>query len=272
MNDPVSSPFVRVGRDGGVVTLTLNRPDALNRFTTGDQFLKLASRIREVNADPTAHALVITGEGRAFCAGGDIRKMAAREGFSAGSVADIQQRYRQTVHQVPLALAEADIPTIAAVNGAAYGAGCDLACFCDIRLAARSATFAVSFAQLGIVSGDGGSWMLPRLVGRSKAMELTFTADPIDAKTALRIGLVSSVVDDDELLPQAHGLAQRIARHPAQAMRMSKRLLRDSEQMNLPGHLDLVAAFQAIAHVSPEHLAAVETAVAGLERRHPSPG
>lgn len=267
MTSPEPSPFVRVDRDGSIVTLTLNRPDTLNRLTTGDQFLELASRIRAVNADPAARALIITGEGRAFCAGGDIRKMAAREGFSAGSVADIQQRYRQTVHQVPLALAEADIPTIAAVNGAAYGAGCDLACFCDIRLAARSATFAVSFAQLGIVSGDGGSWMLPRLVGRSKAMELTFTADPFDAEAALRIGLVSSVVDDDALLPHAHGLAQRIARHPGEAMRMSKRLLRDSEQMNLPGHLDLVAAFQAIAHLSPEHLAAVETAVAGLGRR-----
>ncbi|EKD97491.1 MAG: enoyl-CoA hydratase/isomerase family protein 35, partial [uncultured bacterium] len=122
MSDPEASPFVRVIRKGGVVTLMLSHPERLNRLTAGDQFLDLAARIREVNADPTARVLVITGEGRAFCAGGDIRKMAAREGFSAGSVADIQQRYRQTVHQVPLALAEADIPTIAAVNGPAYGA------------------------------------------------------------------------------------------------------------------------------------------------------
>ncbi len=271
MNGAAASPFVRVGHEDGIVTLTLSRPETLNRLTTGDQFLELAQRIREVQADPTARVLVITGEGRAFCAGGDIRKMAAREGFSAGSVSEIQQRYRQTIHQVPLALTEADIPTIAAVNGAAYGAGCDLACFCDLRVAARSATFAVSFAQLGIVSGDGGSWILPRLVGRSKAMELTFTADPIDAEAALRIGLVSSVVDDDALLAHAHGLARRIARHPSDAMQMSKRLLKSSEQMNLAGHLDLVAAFQAIAHASPEHLAAVEAAVAGLKARNQNP-
>lgn len=271
MNRQDASPYVRLSSDSGIFTLTLSHPETLNRLATGDQFLELAAWIRQVNADPTARVLVITGEGRAFCAGGDIRKMAAREEFSAGSVADIQQRYRQTVHQVPLALTEIDIPTIAAVNGAAYGAGCDLACFCDIRLASRSATFAVTFAQLGIVSGDGGSWILPRLIGRSKAMELTFTADPIDAETALRIGLVSSVVDDVALLSHAHELAQRIARHPAEAMRMNKRLLRDSEQMNLPGHLDLVAAFQAIAHLSPEHLAATSSAVSQLQRRGGGP-
>lgn len=259
--------FVREIRDGQVVTLTLDHPDTLNRFVTEEQFLELAARIRAVNADPAARALIITGAGRAFCAGGDLRRMAAREGFSGGSVADIQRRYRQSVHQVPLALSEADIPTLAAVNGAAYGAGCDLACFCDIRVAAQSASFSASFAQLGIVSGDGGSWMLPRLVGRSKAMELAFTADPIDAATALRIGLVSSVVDDAALPAHALALAQRIARHPPEAMRMTKRLIRDAEQQNLPQHLDVVAAFQAIAHVSPEHLAAVRTAMDAMARR-----
>jgi enoyl-CoA hydratase/carnithine racemase len=263
----VPTAFVCESRDGDVVTLTLDHPETLNRLTTEDQFVELATRIRTAGADPSVRALIITGAGRAFCAGGDLRKMAAREGFSAGSVADIELRYRQSVHQVPLALAETDVPTIAAVNGAAYGAGCDLACFCDIRIAARSASFAVSFAQLGIISGDGGAWMLPRLVGRSKAMELAFTADPIDAEAAHQIRLVSAVVDDNDLLPEALALAQRIARHPPGAMRMHKRLLRESEQMSLRHHLDLVAAFQAIAHMSPEHLGAVEAIVAQLGRR-----
>lgn len=261
------SPFVRVSRDGDIVTLTLDHPDSLNRLTSEAQFLELAARIREVAADRTARALIVTGRGRAFCAGGDIRKMAAREGFSAGTVADIQQRYRNSVHQVPLALAAIDIPTIAAVNGPAYGAGCDLACFCDIRVAARGASFAFSFARLGIVPGDGGAWMLPRLVGRSRAMELAFTADAIDAETALRIALVSAVVDDDALLAHVNALAKRIARHPPDAIRMTKRLLRDSEQMSLTSHLDVVAAFQAIAHVAPEHLAAVQSAVETLQQR-----
>nr|WP_319016930.1 enoyl-CoA hydratase-related protein [Diaphorobacter aerolatus] len=115
--------------------------------------------------------------------------------------------------------------------------------------------------------GDGGAWMLPRLVGRSKAMELAFTADPIDAETAQRIQLVSAVADDDRLQHEAMALAKRIARHPPNAMRMHKRLLRESEQLSLQNHLDLVAAFQAIAHMAPEHLGAVGTAVAALERR-----
>lgn len=259
--------FVKASTQGDVVTLVLDHPEALNRLETEEQFIELAGKIREVSADRTARALVITGRGAAFCAGGDIRKMAVREGFSAGTAADIQQRYRDSVHQVPLALSEIDIPTIAAVNGPAYGAGCDLACFCDIRLAVPEATFAVSFVQLGIVPGDGGAWILPRLVGRSKAMELTFTADPINAEQALRIGLVSEVVNADELLARAQGLAARIARHPTSAMRMTKRLLRESEYSSLPNHLDLVAAFQAIAHMTPEHLAAVQTVLVRLQDR-----
>ena len=239
----------------------------LNRFSTEEQFLELAAAIREAGGDPTVRALVITGAGRAFCSGGDVGRMAAREGFSAGGVGDIRERYRRSVHQVPFALWETEIPTIAAVNGAAYGAGCDLACFCDIRIASETASFCVSFARLGIVSGDGGAWMLPRLVGRSKAMELAFTAAPIDAETARRIGLVSDVVGADELLPRTMALAHRIAAHPAEAMRMNKRLLRDAEQLGLTAHLDMVAAFQAIAHMAPEHLDAASAALRSLRRR-----
>lgn len=241
-----ASAFVRRDDDDGVVTLTLNHPDTLNRFSDGSQFLELAAHVRRANADPAVRVLLITGAGKAFCAGGDLRHMAEREGFSAGDVAQVQARYRETVHQLPAALAEADVPTIAAVavNGAAYGVGCDLACFCDIRIAAESARFSVSFARLGIVAGDGGAWMLPRLVGRSKAMELAFTAESIDAREALRIGLVSDVAPDDRLGQRAAQLARKIARHPSAALRMHKRLLRDAEQHTLATHLDVVAAFQ----------------------------
>lgn len=267
MSGPAALPFVQASRQGDVVTLLLDHPETLNRLATEAQFLELAGQIRSVGADTSVRALVITGQGPAFCAGGDIRKMAAREGFSAGTAADIQERYRRSVQQVPLALSEIDIPTIAAVNGPAYGAGCDLACFCDIRLAARNASFSFSFVQLGIVPGDGGAWMLPRLIGRSNAMEMAFTAEPIDAETALRIGLVSHVVDGSELLDRAHALANRIAEHPARAVRMTKRLLRDAEHSTLANHLDIAAAFQAIAHLTPEHLAAVEAVLARLQRR-----
>lgn len=258
-------PFIQRCDRNGVVTLVLNHPFTLNRFRSVGQFIELAEHIRSVNADSTAKVLVITGKGKAFCVGGDLRQMAARKCFSAGDVAEVKERYRNTIHQVPKALAEIEIPTIAAVNGPAYGAGCDLACFCDIRIAAESASFSVSFARLGIVAGDGGAWMLPKLVGRSKSMELAFTADPIGAKEAWRIGLVSDVVADDELLQHAEGLARRIARHPARAMRMNKRLLRDAEQHTLATHLDVVAAYQAIAHATEEHLEAVHETIKAIK-------
>jgi enoyl-CoA hydratase/carnithine racemase len=267
MSGPAARPFVQASRQGDVVTLRLDHPETLNRLASEAQFLELAGQIRSVAADTSVRALVITGQGAAFCAGGDIRNMAAREGFSAGTAADIEERYRRSVHQVPRALSEIDIPTIAAVNGPAYGAGCDLACFCDIRLAARNASFSFSFVQLGIVPGDGGAWMLPRLIGRSNAMEMAFTADPVDAETALRIGLVSQVVDGSQLLDRAHAIANRIAQHPARAVRMTKRLLRDAEHTTLAKHLDLAAAFQAIAHLAPEHLVAVAAVLARLQQR-----
>jgi enoyl-CoA hydratase/carnithine racemase len=267
MSAPTTSRFVQVERHGDIVTLSLSHPAELNKLATDEQFLELAEHIRRVNADRSARALIITGQGKAFCAGGDIHQMARKEGFSAGTPQDVRLKYKQAVQQVPLALYEADIPTIAAVNGAAYGAGCDLACMCDMRIASTNATFCVSFAQLGIVSGDGGSWMLPRLVGRSKAMELTFTAEPVGAEEALKCGLVSRVVEPDRLLCEALALAEKISRHPSEAVRMAKRLIRDAEHVSFASHLDMAAAFQAIAHASPEHQAAVDATVERLKNR-----
>lgn len=213
MNMAPAQDFVRRTEAGGVVTLTLSHPETLNRFSSEAQFLELAEHIRHVNTDADARVLIITGQGSAFCAGGDLNQMAMREGFSAGDVAAVQARYRATVHQLPTALNEVDIPTIAAVNGPAYGAG------------------------------------------------------PIDAHEAKRIGLVSQVVADDVLQEEVNNVAQSIARHPGQALRMNKRLLREAEQFTLPNHLDLVAAFQAIAHASDEHVAAVRGVLHAMSER-----
>lgn len=258
--------FIRLERSGAVATLILQNPEDLNRLAAPVQFLELAAAISEANLDPSVRALVLTGEGKAFCAGGDLNKMARREGFSEGTPLEIWDRYLATVQKVAATLELSDVPTIAAVNGAAYGAGCDFASFCDMRIAASCATFCVSFAQLGIVSGDGGSWMLPRIVGRSKAMELTFTAEPIDAAEALGIGLVSKVVAPEDLRGAADELAQKIARHPRQAVRMGKKLLRASDSMSLERHFDLAAAFQGMLHVSSEHLAAVQARLNALKK------
>jgi enoyl-CoA hydratase/carnithine racemase len=142
---------------------------------------------------------------------------------------------------------------IGAVNGAAIGAGCDLAMMCDIRLASERASFAESFVQLGLIPGDGGSWFLPRAVGSERAAEMTFTGDRVDAATAYEWGMVSRVVPHDDLLPQVHALAERIAKNPGHSLRMAKRLLQESRTGSLESTLVMAAAMQPLAHRDPEH-------------------
>ncbi|MBT4905720.1 MAG: enoyl-CoA hydratase, partial [Rhodospirillaceae bacterium] len=160
-----------------------------------------------------------------------------------------------------------EVPTIAAVNGAAVGAGCDLACMCDIRIASEKARFAESFAKLGIISGDGGAFLLPKLVGMSKAAEMTFTGDMIGADEALECGLVSRVVPHDALMDEAHILAGKIAANPGHSLRMSKKLLREGVHSRLETVLEMAAAFQALAHHTPEHDDAVNALIASLEKK-----
>ena len=146
----------------------------------------------------------------------------------------------------------------------AIGAGCDLACMCDIRIAAQNARFAESFVKLGIIAGDGGAWLLPRLVGFSKACELAFTGDMLDAQEALACGLVSRVVPDAELLTSARTLAERIAGNPSHAVRMTKRLIMQGRSMRLDASLEMAAAMQSLAHAAPDHREAV---AAFIEKR-----
>lgn len=160
-----------------------------------------------------------------------------------------------------------EVPVIAAVNGAAIGAGCDLACMCDIRIAAQSAKFAESFVKLGIIAGDGGAWLLPRIVGFSKATELALTGEMIDAEEALAIGLVSRVVPDAELMDSARRLAEKIAANPPHAVRMTKRLLREGQIADLKNSLEMAAAMQSLAHATRDNEEAID---AFIEKRRPN--
>jgi enoyl-CoA hydratase/carnithine racemase len=159
-----------------------------------------------------------------------------------------------------------DVPLIAAVNGYAIGAGCDLACMCDIRIASETARFAESFIKVGLVPGDGGAWLLPRVVGMSKAAEMSFTGEMLDAAAALSCGLVSRVVAPEALLDEAMALARRIAANPGPTLRLTKRLLREGQTTRLDSLLELSAAYQAIAHKTAEQVEAVN---AFVEKRAP---
>ncbi|MGQ0510931.1 MAG: crotonase/enoyl-CoA hydratase family protein [Betaproteobacteria bacterium] len=251
------SDFVLYEKDGAVVTLTLNRPDERNALSTQAQWDELAAACAAIQADESVKAVILTGAGTAFSAGGNVKDMRDKKGIAGGTPYQIAQGYLRGIQQIPLALHRLEVPSIAAVNGAAIGAGCDLACMCDIRIASDKAKFAESFVKLGIIPGDGGAWLLQRTIGYQRAAELSFTGDTIDAQAALAIGLVTRVVAPEALMPAAKELAGRIAANSGPALRMAKRLLRQAQTARLDETLQLSAALQALAHHTTEHDAAV---------------
>jgi enoyl-CoA hydratase/carnithine racemase len=259
--------FLTIERCGGIVTLTMSEPATRNALTDNSAVDEFAAVCAEVNANPADKVVIVTGGGPVFSSGGNISTM-HRGMDPAMSCEAMVADYAQGIQRLPLALTTLEVPTIAAVNGPALGAGCDLACMCDIRIASETATFAESFIHFGIVPGDGGAWLLPRIVGISKAAEMSFTGDTLTAAEALEIGLVSRVVAADALLREARALAGRIASKSAPALRFTKRLLRESPHQSLASLLAMSAAYQGILHKTPEHRAAVEAFEA---RRHSRP-
>lgn len=258
--------FLSIEREEGVVIATMNSPEDRNALTSGAQMEEFVALARGLGRDRSAKALILTGAGTAFCAGGNVKDMRSKQGIFGGTPYALRESYRHGIQTIPLALYDLEIPVIAAVNGPAIGAGLDLACMCDIRLASTSARFAESFVKLGIVPGDGGAWLLPRAIGLQRATMMAFTGDPIDAHTAEQWGLVLSVHEPGELLPSALDLARRIAANPGHALRMTKRLLREGQHMRLDSLLELSAAFQSLAHHAADHDEAV---AAFLDRRPP---
>lgn len=251
-------------RDDGVLVLTLNRPDRLNALPDLGDGDEVAAICEAVNADMSIRCVVLTGCGRAFSAGGDLNAMKARSDLFEGSGAAIRERYRRVVHRIVRAFYGLEVPLITAVNGPAMGLGCDIAGLGDIRIASDRASFGVPFLKLGIIPGDGGSWLLPRNVGYVRAAEMLFTARSIDAATADAWGLVNRVVPHESLMQEAMITARQVAAQPPQALRMSKALLRQGRDMNFDQMLEMSAAMQALAHLTEDH---IEGVTAVLEKR-----
>ncbi len=260
--------FVLYETSGRVVTLTLNNPEERNAIGTREQCEDIARAAERVNGDASVSAVILTGAGRDFCSGGNLKKIGTASDFARGAnPATTRDNYRRGVQRLVRALWGIEVPAIAAVNGAAIGLGCDIACMCDIRIAANSARFAESFLKIGLIPGDGGAWFLPRVVGFSKAAEMTFTGDLVDADSAMAWGLVSKLVPGERLLEEAQSLAGRIVANPPQALRLAKRLLRESQHARLDDLLELSAAFQALAQESEDHAEAV---AAAIDKREPT--
>jgi enoyl-CoA hydratase/carnithine racemase len=252
---------------GHVGLLTLNRPESLNALGAPGDGDTVAQVCEQVNADQDIRCVVLTGAARAFSAGGDVKAMKARQGAFAGSGIAIREGYRRNIHRIVRSIYGLEVPSIAAVNGAAIGLGCDVACMTDIRICAENARFGVTFLKLGLIPGDGGAWLLPRTIGMSRAAELLFTGDVIDAATAQAWGLVSRVVPADSLLDEAITLANRIAVQPPHALRLAKTLLRQGQTASFDTLMEMSAAAQAIAHLTEDHMEGVD---AILEKREPA--
>jgi 2-(1,2-epoxy-1,2-dihydrophenyl)acetyl-CoA isomerase len=263
----MTESFALYAKDGRVATITLNSPDTRNAIGTHEDCRDLVAAVQQAQDDDAVSCVILTGKGSAFSAGGNLKAMKERSGIGPMAHPDATRaNYKRGVQKIIEALWNCEIPLIGAINGHAIGLGLDLACLCDIRIAADSAKFASSFIKVGIVPGDGGAWILPRAVGLSNAAELIFTGDTVDAAEALRLGLISRAVPVDRLMGEARALAARITANPAKVLRLSKRLLREGQQQRLSDVLELSAAFQALAHETEDHAEALD---AFLEKRAP---
>lgn len=239
--------------DDGFAVLTLNRPEVRNALTDTEMLWEII----EVFENPPERVLVLTGAGSAFSAGGNVRDMAAGTGMFSGSVGEVAENYRRTIQRLTRAVAHTEAVTVAAVNGPAIGAGFDLVLGCDLRLGSEDAWFAHTFVDLGIIPGDGGAWLLPRVVGWQAATEIALTARRVKAMEAVDLDILLRVVEPERLMEESRALAAEIASKPRHSVRYTKRLLRHARTMDLEGFLEFSAALQALSHAEPEHAEAV---------------
>ncbi|MGB9803167.1 enoyl-CoA hydratase/isomerase family protein [Desulfofundulus sp.] len=257
-----------------IATITLNNPDRLNAFTV-NMIKSWVEALRDAQNDDEVRVIVVTGAGRAFCAGGDIKAMEKGEGFFPaddfpphGKLNSYHRKRSlwELIHRVPLTMEDVDKPVIAAINGDAIGAGCDMALMCDIRIAAEEARLSEGYVKLGLVPGDGGAYLLPRLVGLSKALELLWTGEMISAHEALRIGLVNKVVPGEKLMDETYNFASKLASGPPLAIRLIKRAVYQGLKTDFRTSLDLISSHMAIISGTEDHREGVR---ALIERRKP---
>ncbi|MCP8939955.1 enoyl-CoA hydratase-related protein [Alsobacter sp. SYSU M60028] len=255
-----------VERRGPIAILTMNLPETRNALSDA-LITALVRYLGSANADESLSCIILTGAGDGFCSGGNLKEMQDRtHPMYRGSPYEMGEAYRTNIQQIPLAFERLDVPVIGAINGAAIGAGCDLACMCDIRVASTKARFAESFLRVGIVSGDGGAWLLPRVVGMPRAMEMALTGRVIEPQLAEAWGLATHVVPPEHLMDKAIEIAESMLAFPPISIRLNKRLMKRSAEMSLRDALDLAASYQAIAQNTTDQR---EALAALLEKRKP---
>ena len=257
---------------GHLARITMNRPEHLNCFS--EEMIHLWTRaLEDVRDREDIYAVLLSGNGKAFCAGGDVKAMAAGDGFfeshddiSSPALARKNSLWKG-IQRIPLILEEIDKPVVAKIHGAAVGAGLDMALMCDVRIASESATMSESYFNAGIVPGDGGAYFLPRIIGRDKALDMFWTTKVLKGAEAERIGLVTHVVPDDELDDYVEAYMQKLLEAPQTAMRLTKRAIYQSEQITLRSSLDMVSSFMGIVTELDDYRTRTSALVEKLNRK-----
>ncbi|SDU62025.1 enoyl-CoA hydratase/isomerase family protein [Pseudomonas mandelii] len=266
MLQSVTSPIHMAVDDDGIAVLTLNRPEARNAISD-EMRSHMIELLEEVAASSQIRALIITGTGKGFCAGGDIKGMEKRMSAPAGEVAFNGWKRQQRVHHAVSLLLNLPKPTLAAVNGAATGLGCDLALSCDFVVSSRQASYAMSYIARGLIPDGGGLYLLPRRVGLPKAKELIYTGRSVQPEEGLAIGLVDRVVDHDDLLDKTRRWALELSAGSATALALSKSILNNSFELTQAQVLAMGSQAQGICYTSAEHQASVAAFLAAKAKR-----
>jgi enoyl-CoA hydratase/carnithine racemase len=257
----MEDPHVLYKVEDSTAIIYFNRPKVKNAFST-EMIRLLFETFEEARRDDRVKGIILTGKGDAFCAGGDVREMVDGKLRSWA----MKRFLWEGLHRIVLLLEDLDKPVIAAVNGAATGAGMGLAIMCDLRICSEKARFAESYIKMGLVAGDGAAYFLPRLVGFSRALELMLSGEFLTADQAFQIGLVNKVVPHDQLKVEAFNLMAKITSNPPLAVRMMKRAVYQAQNSTLRNHLDYISSQISLLTETEDHL---EAARAFIEKRKP---
>jgi 2-(1,2-epoxy-1,2-dihydrophenyl)acetyl-CoA isomerase len=252
-------------KKGHVLELTLNRPEAKNAYSH-EMVGELVLALREADMDEDVRVVVLSAKGDSFCAGGDIKLMAEKSGMFSGDSIHLKHNYEQGIQQIPKAFRDLKKPVIAKINGASVGAGCDLTCMCDLRIASPLAKFSETFAKVGLVPGDGGAYFLIRAIGYAKAMEMFLTGKVYSAEEAKAMGLVHHVFSEDKIDEEVNNLALKLSEIPPIALQLTKKSLQYGYHQNLDEHLELMSSFQAITQRTSDHENAVGALLSGEKK------
>lgn len=256
----LSFKTLKVEIKDNVLWLNLNRPDSSNAFTV-EMIDELVTTVQSADTDPNIRCIVLSGEGRHFCAGGDVKNMLAKKEMFAGEPNELRERYKKGIQKIPKAFNELSTPVVAMINGAAIGAGLDLACMCDIRICSENAKFGETFTKIGLIPGDGGTYFLQRIVGFAKAMEMTITADIYDATEAKQMGLVTKIVPLTDLKEQTNLIVSKITSNAPIAVQLAKRALTHAYRSDLSSNLEMLSAFQGVSQRTSDHFEALSKAM-----------